>query len=91
MLPIRILAAAFGAGVQLVAVQPTSAAETPLETAVARGGACSPTQHLAVTDLPVRAATRMEARRRDNSKTANCQAYSMLLQFTPASAGAPVR
>lgn len=38
MLPIRILAAAFSAGVQLVAAQPASAAETPLDTVVAKGG-----------------------------------------------------
>ncbi|WP_296708965.1 hypothetical protein [Rhodoblastus sp.] len=34
---IRILAAAFGAALQLAAAQSASAAETPLETAVAKG------------------------------------------------------
>lgn len=37
MPPIRILAAAFGAALQLAAAQSASAAETPLETAVAKG------------------------------------------------------
>lgn len=37
MPPIRILAAAFGAALQLAAVQSACAAETPLETAVAKG------------------------------------------------------
>lgn len=37
MPPIRILAAAFGAALQLTAAQSACAAETPLETAVAKG------------------------------------------------------